>query len=270
MHSRFPFLVSVPHGGDCIPPEIRGRIRLCADEIAFHSDPCTRRLFNFGKRISCFVDSSIARAIIDLNRAPYDRPPANPDGVIKVMTPEGFLVYREGAFPPPGLIRFLLKTYYYNYHEEINACLESGSILIAFDCHSMAPVAPPMYPNAGKPRPLVCLGNQGNARGEPAPNGTPLTCPPEWIRLLADSFREEFAGEGTIAINDPFPGGFTIRSHFRQKRIPWVQIEVNRNLYESGDYSEPGTLSIDPHAVVRLRERIFAVISAFWDETGAL
>ncbi len=270
MDSRFPFLVSVPHGGDFVPPEIRDRIRLGEDEIAFHSDPGTRRLFNFGERISGFIDACISRAVIDLNRAPYDRPPANPDGVIKVMTPEGFPVYQEGAFPPPELIRSLLKTYYYPYHEEINSCLESGSIKIAFDCHSMTPVAPPMYPNAGKPRPLICLGNQGNLRGEPALNGTPLTCPPGWIRLMADFFREEFDGEGTVAINDPFPGGFTIRSHFRQRRIPWVQIEVNRKLYESGDYSDPETLTIDPQDVDRLRERIFSALSAFWENLNAV
>jgi N-formylglutamate deformylase len=60
---------------------------------------------------------------------------------------------------------------------------------------------------------------------------------------------------GRVALNDPFVGGFTIRSHYRQKRIPWVQVEINRGVYEN----PPGNLA-------ELRERIRRVLAQFCRE----
>jgi formiminoglutamase len=49
---------------------------------------------------------------------------------------------------------------------------------------------------------------------------------------LADAFREEFCFDHEVAINNPFTGGFITNAHYWHKGIPWVQLEVNRSLYE--------------------------------------
>jgi N-formylglutamate deformylase len=266
MNTRYPFLVCVPHGGYSIPPEIKNRMNLKREEILKNSDPCTRRIYNFGDKIEAFVDTEIARVVVDLNRAPYDRPPRNPDGVVKMVSPEGNPVFKKGQFPSDPMVQALLRSYYYPYHDRINEVLDNQHIELAFDCHSMTPFAPPMYPNAGKPRPLVCLSNQGDIRGLPAEDGSPLTCSTEWIRALAYCFEEEFSREGLIAVNDPFPGGFTIRSHYRQKRIPWMQIEINRNMYEADDHCDPDKLEFDRSRILELQGRLFRVLEEFWKE----
>lgn len=254
-NGRLPLLISIPHGGDQIPAEVSDRVALSREDIITNSDPLTRRIYDLRECVEAVVDTGVARAIVDLNRAPYDRPPRNPDGVVKIRTPDGSRVYLEGKFPDPPLVRQLLKSYYYPYHAEITGHLESGRISLGLDCHSMHAHAPRMYPDAGSRRPLICLSNRGDEKGEPVSERTLLTCPPEWIRLLATIFEEAFDGMGRVALNDPFVGGFTIRSHYRQKRIPWVQVEINRGVYEN----PPGNLA-------ELRERIRRVLAQFCRE----
>jgi hypothetical protein len=36
-------------------------------------------------------------------------------------------------------------------------------------------------------------------------------------------------------MNDPFRGGFISIAHHRRTQTPWIQIEVNRDLYGTGD-----------------------------------
>ena len=252
MNGRLPLLISIPHGGDRIPAEVADRVAISEQEVITNSDPLTRRIYDLRCCVEAVVETGIARAIVDLNRAPYDRPPRNPDGVIKTRTPDGTRVYLEGRFPDPPLVRQLLRDYYYPYHAEITGHLDSGRISLGLDCHSMHARAPKMYPDAGSRRPLICLSNRGDEKGEPVSERTLLTCPPDWIRLLASLFEAEFDRGGGVALNDPFVGGFTIRSHYRQKKIPWVQVEINRGLYENpqGDPAD-------------LRERIHRVLAQF-------
>jgi N-formylglutamate deformylase len=256
MGRRYPFLITVPHGGEQVPPEVTDRIALSREELLTNSDPRTLAIYDFGARVEATVAFPVARPVIDVNRAPTDLPPANPDGVVKSVTPLGFRVYRPGRFPDRSLILILLRRYYYPYHRTIHRALLGDRISIAFDCHSMLPTSPPRFPDAGTKRPLVCLGNRGDPQGRQVPGTEPVTCPPEWICGLADAFREVFPGEGDVTINDPFPGGFTLRFHHRQTTTPWIQIEINRALYENSDDSEGD-----------LRDAVFSALTAFWDET---
>jgi N-formylglutamate deformylase len=262
---QYPFLISIPHGGDLVPPEVQDRVTLSPQDICYNSDPRTREIYHFSDRVAGVVDTPIARSIIDLNRAPYDLPPRNPDGVVKMATATGIRVFREGQLPGIHLINDLLSRYYYPYHRRINELLESGQIGIAFDCHSMLPFAPPMWPDSGKSRPIVCLGNSGNSMGEAANRRSPPTCPPAWIRELAGTFHEVFGDFGDVAINEPYPGGFIIRSHFRQKRIPWIQVEISRGLYEEFAGEMMGMAVRNPPALDDLRTRIFLAMSTFWE-----
>jgi hypothetical protein len=77
----------------------------------------------------------------------------------------------------------------------------------------MAAVGPPIGPDAGKSRPLVCLSNADG------------TCPDDWLIELAQCFHKVFSNE-QVKINDPFKGGYIIRNH--STKIPWLQIELSR------------------------------------------
>jgi N-formylglutamate deformylase len=265
MAGQYPFLISIPHGGETIPPEVADRVIITRRDIFFDGDPHTRQIYDFRDDVAAFIEMQTARTIIDLNRAPYTALLPGSDGVIKRITSSGTPVYREGRSPDNTLIRELLRRYYYPYHTSVSDLLDARQVQLAFDCHSMLPYPPPVYKNPGRPRPLVCLSNAGNRQGMPVPN-EPVTCPPEWIQGLAVAFQEAFPDEGEVAINDPFSGGFITRAHSRQKRIPWIQVEINRNLYECDDYFDPDELAVDGRRIRELRKKIFSAMESFWQQ----
>ena len=202
----------------------------------------------------------IARAIVDVNRALDDRPPQNPDGVVKTVTTNGTAVYKKGRFPDNALIEILLQKYYFPYHEKLDDLLESRNIRLALDCHSMLPGSPQISDNPGEPRPLICLSNRGDGQGMPIRKNGPVTCPPEWICALAESFRHAFADEGEIAVNDPFSGGYISQFHYRRNKIPWIQVEINRELYLNEAYFNPKKLRVKKEIIITLRRKIYSAI----------
>lgn len=263
MAQRLPFLISVPHGGIDIPAEVKGRISLDEHGLIYFSDPATSRLFGFGDHVTAFLAATISRVIVDLNRPPSHLPPRHQDGVVKFRTSLDTPVWREGRAPDIQEIHQLMLRHYFPYHAEIDRSLSSAQIMAAFDCHSMVPIGLPGQADRGKQRPLICLGNNGDREGNPR-TGTLSTCPGQWIRHLADHFRQKFPSEGAVSINEPFSGGFISNAHYWHTGIPWIQVEVNRVLYEEDDSSpERGSL-IDSSRLEDLKETIWEVLSGWY------
>jgi formiminoglutamase len=260
---HYPFLISVPHGGTEVPDTVRPLLLLDNDELCYYCDPCTRRIFGFEDRVAAYIDTPISRMVVDLNRPPLPLPPRDPDGIIKVRTIDGRNVYRPGLLPDMNLIHHLLKTHYFPYHQRIDELIDRKPVRIAFDCHSMLPYGSADQKDAGKSRPLICLGNNGDRRGR-ARKGSIATCSVAWITTLAGVFKEEFSCDREVAINNPFSGGFIANAHFWHKGIPWIQIEINRSLYEP-DGSSAYTPAETDDRVIRLGEKIWNVLTTFWN-----
>ena len=263
MKRHYPFLISIPHGGTDVPPELNGRLQLSKKDINYYSDPRTKELFSFGDKAAALIKADISRMVVDLNRPPLPLPPRDPDGIFKTRTVDGRPVYREGKVPDLPLIHKLLMAWYFPYHQKIDELIDDCGVAIAFDCHSMLPRGSGTQKDAGKKRPLICLGNNGNRRGQAGKNGI-TTCPPEWVQELAGEFRKEFCLGQEVAINNPFSGGFISNAHYWRKGIPWIQIEVNRALYDP-DSCEGPEHNPARYSVTELREKIWRVLTQFWD-----
>ena len=263
MSKKLLILVSIPHGGDVIPEEVRDRVNITHRDIFFDGDALTRQIYNFKDRVEAYVENPIARAIVDINRAPEDRAPENPDGVVKTVTTDRRQVYKDGMFPDDKLIEELLEKYYFPFHNKIDDLLEKRNIKLALDCHSMLPESPPISKVPGLPRPLVCLSNRGDNKGKPTDERGPVTCPPEWICEFAECFQKVFGKQGEIAINEPFTGGYNSQLHFKNKRIPWIQVEINRSLYLNEQYFDENKLMVDQSRLIELNELIFSSIERF-------
>ncbi|MDD1657785.1 MAG: N-formylglutamate amidohydrolase [Methanomicrobiales archaeon] len=260
--NRIPFLVSIPHGGVEVPEELRERMALSAPDLRYYSDPCSLQIFDLSDTVEALTSTPISRLAVDLNRPPYHLPPSHPDGVVKTRTVDGRAVYRDGMIPDPTLIHRILLRHYFPFHDGIDRTIDTGRIRIGVDCHTMLPVGPPAHRDAGRRRPLICLGNNGDAEGDPLP-GTLTTCPPSWLQVLSREFSREFPGDGAVRLNDPFAGGFVCIMHFWRRGIPWIQIEVNRGLYDQDalhGFSEPESSRLQD-----LRRRIRAALIRFWE-----
>lgn len=203
-----PLLVSVPHAGEAVPPEVADLCTLTGEEIREDGDSTAAEIY-FGLEKHCreFVSTDVARAIVDLNRAPDD---IGGDGVVKTHTCWNVPVY--SSFPDDTLVRLLLDRYYFPYHERLSAAAGAGAVKLGIDCHTMAAEGPPVGPDPGQERPLVCLSNADG------------TCPDAWINGLAEIFTALFQGE--VAINTPFRGGYITRFHGAE--MPWLQLELSR------------------------------------------
>jgi formiminoglutamase len=205
---KLPLLVSVPHGGLCIPPEVENICKLSREDIAADSDEGSTEIY-YGLKEWCesFIVTDIVRAVIDLNRAPGD---IGGDGVIKSHTCWNVPVYSK--FPDESLIATLLERYYFPYHEKLSSGANCKNIRLGLDCHTMSAVGPPVGPDPGQVRPLVCISN----------NDT--TCPQEMIESLATCLAVSFKEE--VSINKPFRGGYITRSHASE--MSWIQVEISR------------------------------------------
>lgn len=207
---KLPLVVSVPHAGLSVPPEVAPVCALSPAEIAADSDGGSGEIYSFATEAGAFVTTDIARAVVDVNRAPDDR---RPDGAVKTHTS-----YKVGVWDRPlseAEVEGLLDAYYTPYHARLTELGLAGRWPLGVDCHTMAAVGPPVGPDPGRERPWVCVSNADG------------TCPQEWIDTLRDGFQQQL--EGPVKVNDPFRGGYISRSHSNE--MPWVQIELSRAPY---------------------------------------
>jgi N-formylglutamate deformylase len=255
--NKLPVLISVPHGGTDIPKEIADRVCITAKDKFEDGDAFTREIYGIKNEVLSYVEANIARAFVDLNRDVDDRPPKNPDGVVKSMTCFGKPIYHPDAELDDELTEALLKTYYNPYHKQIKNILNSpNEIQLMLDCHSMEAVGPMISPDRGKERPKICLGsNHGKS------------CSKEWVQKMAQSFRSAFdLKENEVVVDQPFAGGLITRT-YGNKPIPCIQVEMNRNLYLSPPWFNPQTLMINPGRLNDLKNNFKITLELFFQST---
>lgn len=231
---KLPILLSIPHGGTKTPPELEGRTRITKYELFDDSDAFVDRIYNLGETVEKVLSFDIARAFVDLNRSFHEMPPENPDGLIKSVTCYKKQIYITGKEPDENLRKNLINKYYIPYHREIQRAISQLDLQLCLDCHSMASYPPLISPDENqKKRPIFCISNQDGK-----------TCSQEMLNLLATCISESFSvDKNEINFNDPFKGGYITKT-YGNNPIPWVQIEMNRDLYLSEKWFDKQSLTI--------------------------
>lgn len=219
--NKLPLLISVPHAGLTIPPEVKSLNLLTSDQIIADGDVGAREIYDIEGLVNKFVTTDIARAFVDMNRKEND---FSEDGVVKTHTCWNIPAYKSPL--SPVVIRQLLDRYYVPYHTQLTNST-GKDIMLAIDCHTMASSGPPVGPDPGLSRPMVCLSNADG------------TCSEEWFYLLADCLGEAFCCK--VSLNNPFRGGYIIRHHSRE--ISWLQLELSRNTSLSIEYKKNAVIS---------------------------
>lgn len=204
--SELNVLISVPHAGLQIPAEVAAFCLLNPEQVAEDGDEGAAEIYSLEDEVRAFATTSVARAIVDLNRREDDR---TKDGVVKTHTCWDVPVY--DPFPPEDVVRTLLERFYRPYHAKLTEFAAQG-VRLGIDCHTMAACGPPVSSDPGCERPWVCLSNGDG------------TCCAEWMEELRLAFEREF--DGNLKVNDPFKGGYITRAHAAE--MPWVQLELSR------------------------------------------
>jgi formiminoglutamase len=201
-----PLLLSVPHAGLAVPPEVAELNLLEGAEIAADGDVGASEIYTLDEQVQVLVRAGVARAFVDMNRAEDD---LRMDGVVKTHTCWGVPIYDEPL--SEALTAELLGAYWRPYHRRLREAA-GPELVLGVDCHTMAATGPPVGPDAGRPRPAACLSNADG------------TCPQDWIESMAALLAEALGDE--VLINEPFRGGYICRSHAAE--LPWVQLELSR------------------------------------------
>lgn len=212
---KLPILVSVPHAGTMMPAEVESLAHIAENDIVKDGDEQVTDIFlPLRDHVAHVVTTDIARAFVDLNRAPDD---LRKDGVIKTHTCWDVPIYDSP--PDEELVAKLLNRYYYPYHEKLRALALAGDIRVGIDCHTMVSQGPPVGPDPGQLRPAACVSDADG------------TCDRAWTEELASQLSQSLGGE--VRINDPFKGGYITRTHAAE--LPWLQLEISR-----GDFAPVG------------------------------
>ena len=205
---KLPLYISVPHAGTRVPPEAEDLCLLSREDLLADCDEGADFIyFPLQEHAAGFSTTDIARSVVDLNRAPGE---LGGNGAVKEHTCRNVPVFR--TFPDQALVGTLLARYHAPYHQKLSAAAAGGRIKLGIDCHTMSVVGPPVSPDPGRKRPLICLSNGGGA------------CPEAWLVSLARIFSALFKEEA--AINTPFRGGYITQSHAAE--MAWLQLEISQ------------------------------------------
>lgn len=203
-----PLLISVPHAGWRVPEEVSALSLLDERAILEDGDEGSREIYDLASVVSVLVTTEVARAFVDMNRAEDDR---RKDGVVKTHTCWDVPIYHEPL--PEDIIERLLARHHRPYHAALSEAAASSSAVLGVDCHTMAAQGPPVGPDPGRNRPLICVSNADG------------TCPLPWLQAMGRCLEESF-GE-PVSLNRPFRGGHIIRAHALE--LPWLQLEMSRD-----------------------------------------
>jgi formiminoglutamase len=222
-----PLLISMPHAGLFVPESLQSDCLLTTEQIVEDGDEFAFEIYAPLKdKVAAFISTDIARAVLDMNRQEDD---IFKDGVIKTHTCWDIPIWQRPL--DETILLQLIESYHRPYHQQLSEFAKDSDLILAIDCHTMAPYGPPAGPDPGVERPQVCLGNVDGQ-----------SCPSEWMNILKSAFQAYFPGE--VAINQPFSGGYITRFHGHE--MPWLQLELSR-----GDFAAPSVKSSMVYAALK-------------------
>jgi N-formylglutamate deformylase len=216
-HGRTPLLVSLPHIGQHIPPELHEALlprALRVEDTDWHLD----QLYDFVRELGAgLVVPHLSRYVIDLNR-PSDNRPMYPGVNNTELCPTrsftGDALYRDGMVPDAAEVTRRTIRYWQPYHDALRGELErlkhEHGYAILFDGHSIRSALPWLFPGR-----LPDL-NLGTA------NGT--SCAPS----LRDALAAVLAAQTRYShvVDGRFKGGHITRYYGRpQDGVHAVQLE---------------------------------------------
>jgi N-formylglutamate deformylase len=147
-----PLLISFPHSGTYVPPELEARLRPEALDLP-DTDWFVPQLYDFFRGLGASImRATHTRYVVDLNRPP-DGAPLYPGQrettVCPTETFDGEALYRDGANPTSGEIAERLRTYWRPYHDRLAALTAELARVhghcVLWDAHSIRSRVPGLF-----------------------------------------------------------------------------------------------------------------------------
>ena len=217
-----PLLVSLPHTGTDLPPELEGR--LVSPWLARKdADWWIDRLYAFAADLGATtVHTALSRTAIDVNRDPSGAslyPGQATTELCPTTTFDGEPLYRDGEVPGAEEVAERRARWFDPYHAALDAEVErlraAYDRVVVYDCHSIRSVIPRLFEGR---LPAFNIGTNG---------GT--SCATE----LRDAVAEVCRGSGRSSVVDGrFRGGYITRRLGRpDEGVHAVQMELSCRAY---------------------------------------
>ena len=229
-----PLVISVPHAGTALPPELAARftpLALRLPDTDWHVD----KLYDFAPALGVtMIVARHSRYLIDLNRPPDDAAlygAAAKTGLCPTHSFAGEPLYRDGATElAPAEIEQRRAQYWQPYHDALAALLSEArrrhGFALLLDAHSIRSVVPRLFDGR---LPDVNVGTYDGRSCAAAVTEAVRNClaaAPRWSQVIDGRFK----------------GGHITR-HFGRphERVHALQIELAQSGYmdESGSAYEP-------------------------------
>jgi N-formylglutamate deformylase len=217
-----PLLVSIPHCGTWIPPDIASAMTPAALEVA-DTDFHLPRLYDFlSDRDVPVLAATHSRYVVDLNRPPDGAQlyPGASNTELCPTTRFDFAPIYSGDPPDTAEIQRRIALYWRPYHErlatELQRIRQQYGYALLFDAHSIISVCPRFFEGC---LPDFNLGTGG---------GT--SCDPDLAHRLIGVAKSYPAY--TSVLNGRFKGGYITREYGKPSdRIHAVQLELAEKTY---------------------------------------
>lgn len=217
-----PLLVSLPHTGTDIPPDIGPRL-VSSWRARKDTDWWIERLYDFvGGLDATIVRTKLSRTVIDVNRDPSGTslyPGQATTGLCPLETFDGEPLYRPGKAPGAGEVAQRRVLYFDPYHavlaREIARLRERHKAIVLYDCHSIRSLVPRLFDGE---LPHMNIGTNSGA-----------SCGPGLQRAIEAAC--EASAFSWIA-NGRFRGGWITRNYGRpEEGVHAVQMELACRAY---------------------------------------
>lgn len=217
-----PLLVSFPHVGTYLPPEIAERLTPEARGVP-DTDWFVDRLYDFVHELGAStIVATHSRYVVDVNRPPDDAslyPGQATTGIVPATRFDGSPLYLSGEEPCPNEVELRIASAWRPYHEALSGELdrlkaEHGRVLL-WEAHSIRQHVPLLFEGA-----LPDL-NLGTNDGASARSGL-------GEQLLRIASRSGYSA----VLNGRFKGGFITRHYGRpEEGVNAVQLELVQKTY---------------------------------------
>jgi len=252
-----PLLVSMPHVGTYLPPELAARMtdagRLVAD-TDWHVD----RLYDFLDGLAASVlCPTHSRYVVDLNRPPDGANLYPGQDTTPLVPPDTFArepIYRSGEAPGEREVGARVARYWQPYHDALRGELErtraAHGYALLWDAHSIASELPRFF--SGRLPDL----NFGTASG--------AACAPAIEAAVFEAGRRA-AGYSAV-LNGRFKGGYITRAYGNPaQRVHAIQLELSQRTY----MNEPPPFEFREDLAGRLRPALRRFLGTFLNAARA-
>jgi N-formylglutamate amidohydrolase len=260
---KYPILIVIPHGGYQVPEELSEITFLGKTDLFMEADTCANDIFSFERYTLPRIDTPISRYCVDLDRPLNALPPSDRDGIIKHHTHNGRPVFMDDLFPDEIALSNIFRRYYMPFHDTLDSLINSGTVRLMLECHTVPAVAPPSSKNAGEPRPLVQVDVGARYGGSKH-----ITFDPAAAAELAISVASRFSDDaGSVAgdyhVNREDTGGY-IQRRYGTRGVPMAKLSISKSLFINEKHFNWDYLSVDELRLGEIRNAVWEGIEAFY------